>query len=131
MKKKLVSALALMMSCVMLAACGGKTVDQNPSSETVKETEAADTESTEEAENTEAATATDLTEVKVAALKGPTAMGMVKLMDEGYGVNEGIPQLILAGASVDDVYVIVLYRAMWILRQYQRIWHLFYIIRMA
>ena len=34
---------------------------------------------------------------------------MVKLMDEGYGVNEGIPQLILAGASVDDLYVIVLF----------------------
>ncbi len=34
---------------------------------------------------------------------------MVKLIDEGYGVNEGIPQLILAGASVDDVYVIVLF----------------------
>ena len=34
---------------------------------------------------------------------------MVKLMDEGYGVREGIPQLILAGASVDDVYVIVLF----------------------
>jgi len=34
---------------------------------------------------------------------------MVKLMDEGYGVKEGIPQLILAGASVDDVYVIVLF----------------------
>lgn len=34
---------------------------------------------------------------------------MVKLMDEGYGVNKGIPQLILAGASVDDVYVIVLF----------------------
>lgn len=34
---------------------------------------------------------------------------MVKLMDEGYGVIEGIPQLILAGASVDDVYVIVLF----------------------
>ena len=34
---------------------------------------------------------------------------MVKLMDEGYGVNEGIPQLILAGASIDDVYVIVLF----------------------
>lgn len=30
-------------------------------------------------------------------------------MDEGYGVKEGIPQLILAGASVDDVYVIVLF----------------------
>ena len=34
---------------------------------------------------------------------------MVKLMDEGYGVEEGIPQLILAGASVDDVYGIVLF----------------------
>lgn len=34
---------------------------------------------------------------------------MVKLMDEGYGVKEGIPQLVLAGASVDDVYVIVLF----------------------
>ena len=34
---------------------------------------------------------------------------MVKLMDEGYGVKEGIPQLILVGASVDDVYVIVLF----------------------
>ena len=30
-------------------------------------------------------------------------------MDEGYGIKQGIPQLILAGASVDDVYVIVLF----------------------
>lgn len=35
---------------------------------------------------------------------------MVKLMDERYGTKEGIPQLILAGASVDDVYVIVLFQ---------------------
>lgn len=34
---------------------------------------------------------------------------MVKLTEEGYGTKEGIPQLILAGASVDDVYVIVLF----------------------
>ena len=34
---------------------------------------------------------------------------MVKLMDAKYGTREGIPQLILAGASVDDVYVIVLF----------------------
>lgn len=34
---------------------------------------------------------------------------MVKLMEEGYGTRKGIPQLILAGASVDDVYVIVLF----------------------
>lgn len=34
---------------------------------------------------------------------------MVKLMEEGYGTRKGIPQLILAGASVDDVYVIALF----------------------
>ena len=36
---------------------------------------------------------------------------MIKLMDEEYGVEESIPQLILAGASVDDVFVIVLFTA--------------------
>lgn len=34
---------------------------------------------------------------------------MLKLMEQGYGTRKGIPQLILAGASVDDVYVIVLF----------------------
>ncbi|MGM9977562.1 MAG: cation:proton antiporter [Clostridium sp.] len=34
---------------------------------------------------------------------------MVKMMDEGYGTDKAIPQLILAGTSVDDVYVIVLF----------------------
>ncbi len=34
---------------------------------------------------------------------------MVRLMEEGYGTAKGIPQLILAGSSVDDVYVIVLF----------------------
>lgn len=34
---------------------------------------------------------------------------MLRLMDEGWGVQKGIPQMILAGASVDDVYVIVLF----------------------
>lgn len=34
---------------------------------------------------------------------------MLKLMEEGYGTNKGIPQLILAGASVDDVFVIVMF----------------------
>lgn len=36
---------------------------------------------------------------------------MLKLMDEGYGAEKGIPQLILAGASVDDVFVIVMFTA--------------------
>lgn len=36
---------------------------------------------------------------------------MLHLMDEGYGTEKGIPQLIMAGASVDDVFVIVLFTA--------------------
>lgn len=34
---------------------------------------------------------------------------MIRLIDEGYGTEKGIPQMILAGASVDDVFVIVLF----------------------
>ena len=34
---------------------------------------------------------------------------MLRLMEEGYGTDHSIPQLILAGASVDDVFVIVLF----------------------
>jgi len=36
---------------------------------------------------------------------------MIKLIDEGYGKDKGIPQMILAGASVDDVFVIVMFTA--------------------
>lgn len=34
---------------------------------------------------------------------------MVRLMDEHYGTDKSIPQLILAGASCDDIFVIVLF----------------------
>lgn len=34
---------------------------------------------------------------------------MLKLMEDGYGKSRSIPQLIMAGASVDDIYVIVLF----------------------
>lgn len=37
---------------------------------------------------------------------------MIKLMEEGYGKEKSIPQLILAGASVDDVFVIVVFTAL-------------------
>ena len=36
---------------------------------------------------------------------------MLHLMETGRGVRQGIPQLIMAGASVDDVFVIVLFTA--------------------
>ena len=34
---------------------------------------------------------------------------MVRLMEEKYGTEKGIPQMILAGASCDDIFVIVLF----------------------
>lgn len=36
---------------------------------------------------------------------------MLSLMESGYGRKKRIPQLIMAGASVDDIYVIVLFTA--------------------
>lgn len=37
---------------------------------------------------------------------------MIRLTEEGYGTKRSIPQLILAGASVDDVFVIVIFTAL-------------------
>ena len=34
---------------------------------------------------------------------------MIRLIDEGYGSDKNIPEMILAGASVDDVFVIVFF----------------------
>ena len=36
---------------------------------------------------------------------------MLHLMESGYGKDKSIPQLLMAGASVDDIYVIVLFTA--------------------
>lgn len=37
---------------------------------------------------------------------------MIHLMETGHGKDKNIPQLIMAGASVDDIYVIVLFTAL-------------------
>lgn len=37
---------------------------------------------------------------------------MLKLMESDYGKSKSIPQLIMAGASVDDIYVIVLFASL-------------------
>ncbi len=55
MKKGLAACLALVM-CLSLAACGGDQEEETPAEDPVT--------------------------VRVAALKGPTAMGMVKLMSD-------------------------------------------------
>ncbi len=37
---------------------------------------------------------------------------MTRMMDEGWGTAKGIPQMIVAGASADDVYVIVIFTSL-------------------
>lgn len=37
---------------------------------------------------------------------------MLRLMEDGYGQDKCVPQMIMAGASVDDVYVIVLFTSL-------------------
>jgi NhaP-type Na+/H+ or K+/H+ antiporter len=37
---------------------------------------------------------------------------MSRLIDEGYGTDKAIPQMIIAGASVDDVFVIVIFTSL-------------------
>lgn len=46
---------------------------------------------------------------------------MLHLMETGYGTKQSIPQLIMAGASVDDVFVIVLFTSFTELAQGQQI----------
>ncbi|MGN1411026.1 MAG: cation:proton antiporter [Oscillospiraceae bacterium] len=41
-----------------------------------------------------------------------TVPRMIKCINEGYGSDKGIPQMILAGASADDVFVMVLFTSL-------------------
>lgn len=120
--KKILSVLAaLTLTASLLAGCGGKAANTSPetagqaesastaesviessvSAETVSqpETSAAETESTQPAE----ASGEDTT-VRVMALKGPTAMGMVQLMDtaEAGPVGGNAYEFTIA-ASADEV----------------------------
>ena len=42
---------------------------------------------------------------------------MIQIMEEKYGTKEGIPQMVLAGASADDIFVIVLFSSFLTLAQ--------------
>ena len=67
MKKGLAACLALVM-CLSLAACGGDQEEETPAEDPVT--------------------------VRVAALKGPTAMGMVKLMSDSEDFEEDVEDFV-------------------------------------
>lgn len=115
MKKSLAMLLSFILCCSMLAGCGNNTKSGADSTQEkiIQENvtgEEGDTAGTEEAaadgEETAAGT---LTNVRVTALKGPTAMGMVKLMEDAeagalHGNNDTLSKYeFTIAASIDEV----------------------------
>ena len=84
--RKKLSALALALAlCVSLAACGGKTAAPETPVETPAETAQTPEPAQPQAQTEPAAPDEETVTLRAAALKGPTAMGLVKLMaDEGF-----------------------------------------------
>lgn len=82
MKKKLIAffCAATLLTAAVFTGCGSSTTDTSTDETAVTE-ESADQASDTTADTAEETTAPD-TDIRVAALKGPTAMGMVKLMDD-------------------------------------------------
>ena len=87
MKKGLALCLALAM-CLSLAACGG-TEEEAPADETPAEETPAE----------------ESVSVRVAALKGPTAMGMVKLMSDSEDFEEDVEDFVDAREDFERVTI--------------------------
>jgi solute carrier family 9B (sodium/hydrogen exchanger), member 1/2 len=62
-----------------------------------------------------------LVSVLVAVSPAVVVPRMLHLMEQGYGHKNKIPQLIMAGASLDDIFVIILFTSFVTLRQGQSI----------
>lgn len=105
MKKTIALLLCLAMMLALFAGCGAKPAETQPAETAAPETEAPETEAPAE-EPTEAA-ADDVT-VRLGALTGPTAIGMVKLLqDVDNGEAEGNYEYTVAG-SADELTPLIL-----------------------
>ena len=82
MKKLLALILAVMMTVSMLAACGSSSANQTsePASEPVSAAEESSSEESAVEESSEEAY--EGVTIRLGGLKGPTSMGMVKLLDD-------------------------------------------------
>lgn len=111
MKKKfvsVVSSLTLMMSCVMLAGCGGsggnQTAPEQENQVSEQSTEQEKDTKNETTEETHTENTNEKTDVRIAALKGPTAMGMVKLMNDfDEGMTSFNEYTFTIAASADEI----------------------------
>jgi NitT/TauT family transport system substrate-binding protein len=114
--KKLLSLVIILSLCItMVTGCGKSAVNNNENKQNTETTAASDTSSdSNTASNTEETSktpetvdtktadtsTTDKKDIKVAALKGPTAMGMVKIMDDAQqGKAANNYEFTIAGAA--------------------------------
>lgn len=104
MKKILSLILALTLTAMMLTACASGS-GNSTASETSGESsaESSTTESSASTESSDSESSATAAEIRIGGLKGPTSMGMVKLMqDAGDGATENNYRFTIAG-SADEI----------------------------
>ena len=107
-KKRLSAALMAAMCALTFSACSGSSTSNSSSSSTSSTTESS-SESSSSTESTssstdESSSTPEITlpeTITVAALKGPTAMGMTKLMDDDE--KENLPYDFTIASAVDEI----------------------------
>lgn len=105
MMKKVVAWLMMAVMMVSLAACGSQEQQESSAPESSVQTESSQEESSEESSeaSSEAEASVEKEDVKIAALKGPTALGMLKMMaDAEAGEAPDNYEFTLAG-SPDEI----------------------------
>lgn len=106
-KKRLSAVLMAAMCALTFSACSGSSTSSSSSSTSSSTTESSSessssTESTTSSEESSSAPEIKQPEaIKVAALKGPTAMGMTKLMDDDE--KENLPYEFTIAAAADEL----------------------------
>ena len=106
MKKYVSFALSLLLSAALLSGCAGGSTGSSSSSTPAESTPAssAPAESAPESAPAESTPETSPVDVRVAALKGPTAMGMVKLMaDAQQSSPDGNNYTFTIAGSADEI----------------------------
>ena len=103
-KKRLSAALMAAMCALTFSACSGGSTSSTSSSTTESSSSSKIESSSTESSSTESSSTTETNSpetIKVAALKGPTAMGMTKLMDDDE--KENLPYEFTIAAAADEL----------------------------
>lgn len=105
MKKTAAWVLSLVLAVSVLAGCGNSAGKETTAPETTKAAETETVKETETETQTEAQTeaAADDTTIRVGGLKGPTTMGMVKLLDDAENGTSGLSVEFTMAASADEL----------------------------